>query len=66
MEGLIQLILSGAYHLESFANDAVDSSRIESNQFRVSKALFKVTEVVKEVQDIMNFQFEQKNLKLIV
>ena len=63
---LIKIITNSAYHLQSVIEDALDMSRIENNKFEINYDKFNIRQVIKEVEDIMEFQIEQKKLKLII
>lgn len=46
--------------------DALDVSRLENNNFLLFKDHFKISDAVKDVCEIMEFQFRQKKLQLIL
>jgi signal transduction histidine kinase len=60
----IQIALNSSTHLQSVIEDALDISRIENNNFTLFMETFDIRAAVNQVCDIMNFQLEQKNLKL--
>ena len=42
--------------------DTLDLSRIDNNKFSINSEYFDIRTVIKEVDDIMRFQIELKNL----
>ena len=60
----LQIVLNSAHHLSNLIEDALDMSRIENNKFEVFRTPFKVRDTLKEVQQIMEFQCNQKGVEL--
>jgi signal transduction histidine kinase len=63
---LIRVVLNSALHLQNVIEDALDVSRLENNKFQLFKDHFSITDAVKDVCEIMEFQFRQKKLQLIL
>ncbi|TNV85569.1 hypothetical protein FGO68_gene3449 [Halteria grandinella] len=64
MKGFLEIISNSANHLQNVIEDALDMSRIENKKFSIYKELCDIRQAIKEVADIMQFQLDQKNLKL--
>ena len=63
---LIRVVLNSALHLQNVIEDALDVSRLENNKFQLFKDYFSISDAVKDVCEIMEFQFRQKKLQLIL
>ncbi|MCL2662156.1 MAG: response regulator [Oscillospiraceae bacterium] len=53
-------------HLLGIINDILDMSKIEANKYSLSKATFRLEEMIHRVVDVINFRVEQKHQKLTV
>ena len=59
-------INDASLHLLGIINDILDMSKIEANKYSLSKATFRLEEMVHRVIDVINFRVEQKHQKLTV
>ncbi|TNV85650.1 hypothetical protein FGO68_gene12125 [Halteria grandinella] len=66
IQNYIKIILNSSLHLESLIEDALDISRIENNNFSLFMEMVDIRQAIAEIQDIMLFQIQSKNLKLEV
>jgi signal transduction histidine kinase len=66
IQNYLKVILNSAYHLQNVIEDALDMSRLENNKFTIFKEMFDIRASVKEVCDILSFQFKSKMLELRV
>lgn len=53
-------------HLECVIEDALDMSMISSHKFKVNPAIINIKDLISEVENVMIFQAEQKNISLLV
>ena len=56
-------INSSAHYLLTIINDVLDMSRIESGKLQMSKGLIVIQELVAKVNDIIENQAKQKEIK---
>jgi len=54
----LKISLTSALHLESVVEDCLDISRMENNKFSLNINKFDSRDVVNEVCEIMQYQFE--------
>jgi signal transduction histidine kinase len=47
--------MNSAHHLSNLIEDALDMSRIENNKFEINYEDFDIRNLVKDIEDIMDF-----------
>ena len=62
----LRIVYNSSIHLENVIEDALDISRLENGKFTLNLQEEELSTILREVQEVMQFQVEQKRLSLVL